>query len=109
MNHIYEFITANQEFLAATANVAQACLWIYLFWLLTSVSRDAFMFLAKIAIVIYLIHTIYITNKTATVSKMYNNAVLEPVAKIDPVEAAGAVSNSFWSLGGWIIKKVTWS
>lgn len=96
----------NPEFLSGTANFLMALAWIYLFWRLTSVSRSAFLFIAEVGVVLWVIYSIYVFNKEAKMSKMLDTAVLRPLERIDVEQSSKTLVDSLFETAGWLVARV---
>lgn len=100
-------IVTNPEFVAGVANCAMALLWIYLFYRLTSISRNAFLFVAEVGVVLWLIYSIFIFNKDTKLSKMVDVAVLKPLDRIDVEEKSRTAVDSLTTAFSWVFSKAT--
>ena len=99
-------LTDNSEFVSGTANCLMALAWIYLFYRLTSISRSAFLFVAEVGVVLYFIYAIFVFNKEAKLSKVYDKAVLQPLASIDVEAQSKTIVDSFVAVFGWVFSKL---
>jgi len=97
---------SNAEFISTTANFVHVLLFIYLIYLLTSVTRGAFIFLVQIGVVLYAIHAVYVFNKDTTMSRVYNKTVVDHVQKIEIEKTAEGLGESIWSAMGSIGRRL---
>jgi len=97
---------SNAEYISFTANFVHAVLWILLIYLVSTATKSAFLTIVKIGLTVYAIHTLYIFNKSTTMSKIYQQTVVTPLEQVKIEEKAVEVGSSFWTAMSWGYAKI---
>lgn len=98
----------NPDFISATINVLSAALWIALFYVASSVPKEACRPIVAALAIAYALHVLHMVNSAAMMPSAYRTFVAEPAHALRLDEMPKSLSEGSVSVGAWLWRKMNW-